>query len=74
MWCPFLLRSKVNQLCVYIYLFFVRFFPIQFITQCRVEFPVLYRRSLLVICFIGSGVYMPIPNSQFIPLPSFPRQ
>ena len=30
------------------------------------EFPVLYRRSLLVICFIHSSVYMSIPISQFM--------
>ena len=28
----------------------------------------LYKRSLLFFCFIYSGVYLLIPNSQFIPL------
>lgn len=36
----------------------------------------LYRRSLLVINFVYSSVYMVIPNSQFPPtthpLPTFP--
>ena len=36
------------------------------------EFPVLYSRFLLVMCFIHSTVYMSIPLSQFIspPLPT----
>ena len=38
------------------------------------EFPGLYRRALLVICFTDGSVYMSIPNPQFTPLPSFPRQ
>ena len=33
----------------------------------NVEFPLLYSRSLLVIYFIYSNVYMSIPVSQFIP-------
>ena len=37
-----------------------------------VEFPVLYSRSVLVICFMYSSVYMSIPIFQFIPLP-FPH-
>ena len=32
----------------------------------QTEFPVLYRRSLWIIYFIYSSVYMQIPNSQFI--------
>ena len=38
-------------------------FPIWFITECWVEFPVLYSRSLLVICFIYCSVCMLIPSS-----------
>ena len=37
-----------------------------------VEFPVLYIRSLLVICFIYCSVYMSIPISHFVPLPHLP--
>ena len=33
----------------------------------EVEFPVLYSRFLLVICFIHISVHMSIPISQFIP-------
>ena len=42
-------------------------FPIQAITEYWVEFPVLYSRSLLVIYFIYSSVYVSIRISQFIP-------
>ena len=42
-------------------------FPIEVITEYWVEFPMLYSRSLLVIYFIYSSVYILIPNSQFIP-------
>ena len=35
-------------------------------------FLVLCSRSLSIIYFIYSSVYMLIPNSQFIPLPPFP--
>ena len=40
-------------------------FPIEVITEYWVEFPVLYSRSLLIICFIYSSIYMLIPNSLF---------
>ena len=46
-------------------------FPIEVTRECYVEFPVLYSRSLLVICFTCSGVYMSVPISPFIPS-SFP--
>ena len=42
-------------------------FSIYAIREYWVEFPVLYRGSLLVIYFIYSSVYMSIPMSQFIP-------
>ena len=42
-------------------------FPIWVVTQYWAEFPVLYYRSLLVIYFKYSSVYMLIPNSQAIP-------
>ena len=49
--------------------------PIQAATWHWAEFPVLSRRSLLVIHFKYSSVYMLIPNSPKIPSPyPFPRQ
>ena len=45
-------------------------FPIQVITEYWVEFPVLYSRSLLVIYFTYSSVYMSVPISKFISPPS----
>ena len=42
--------------------------PIQAGTSPWAEFPVLYSRSLLVICFKYSSVYMSISNSLTIPL------
>ena len=54
----------------YIYSFLDFFSPIKAVTHYWAEFPVLYNRSLLVIYFIYSSVYMLIPVSQFIPAPS----
>ena len=59
----------MNQLYIYIYPLFLDSFPI---TEYWVEFPVLYRRSLLVIYFIYSSVLMSIPIFQFIPPPRPP--
>ena len=42
-------------------------FSIQVITEYLVQFPVLYTRFLLVICFIYSSVCVLIPSSYFIP-------
>ena len=57
-------------LCIYIYYIcicsFSDSFPLEGITKYWVQFPVLYSRSLLVICFIYGNVYMLIPNSWFI--------
>ena len=39
---------------------YIYFFPYRLLQN--IEFPVLYNRSLLVICFIDSSVYMLIPN------------
>ena len=44
--------SIVNQLYTYTYPLFFLVFSHIVITVCWVEFPVLYRRSLLVICFM----------------------
>ena len=35
---------------IQIYLFFCKFFPIYVITEYCLEFPVLYSRSLMVLC------------------------
>ena len=64
----------MNQLYVYIYLlfFFYDSFSIKVIAEYWPEFLVLYSRSLLVIYFTYSSVYMSIPVSQFIPNPLLP--
>ena len=41
-------------------------------TEFWVEFLVLYIRSLLLIYFIYSSMYMSVPVSQLIPLLPFP--
>ena len=56
---------------VLLFFFFFRFFPLYIIIQYRVSFPVLYSRSLLVIYFIHSRVYLLILNASFIPSPPF---
>ena len=53
--CYFLLYSKVNQLCRYIYPLFVT-------TEHWVEFPVIHSRFSLIIYFIHSTVYMGFPG------------
>ena len=40
-------------------------------TECWVEFPMLYSRSLTAICFVNSSVYMSTSTSQFILIPPF---
>ena len=66
MLCYFLLYSKVNQLYVYIYPLFFRFFSHIGHSRVLIEFS----RSLLVIYFMYNSVYMSVPISQFIsPLP-----
>lgn len=52
--------AKVSHICIYIY-------PLlDFLSQIRVRY-VLYRRFLLVICFIHNSVFMSVPISQFSP-------
>ena len=51
---------------LYIYPLFFRFFSHMVITEYWVESPVLHSRSLLVIYFVYSSLYLLIPNSQFI--------
>ena len=46
---------------------FLDSFPVYVITEYWVEFPVLHSRSLLIIYFIYSSVYMSTPISHFIP-------
>ena len=63
----------------YIYIHTYIFFQIIFLHRLLqvIEYssysslPVLYSRSLQFICFKYSSVYMLIPNSQFIPPPTF---
>ena len=47
-------------------------FSIYAIREYWVEFPVLYRGSLLVIYFIYSSMYILIPNSIYPSSPPFP--
>ena len=72
MLCQFHVYSKVIQLYIYMYLFFFKYFSqffFHFNTEYWAVFPVLYSRSLLVIYFKYSSVYMSISNSQSIPPP-----
>ena len=50
----------MNRLCIYIHLLFFRLFS-------QIGYYRVPSRSLLVICFICSNVYMSVPISQFIP-------
>ena len=73
--CQFLLYNKVNHLYVYIYFLPLESMPspiplIQVISEHQAEFPVSSRRFLLAICLTHGSVYMSIPISQFILLPS----
>ena len=61
MLCQFQVYSKVIQL--YLHIYFFRFFFLIGYSKILVEFPVLYSRSLLIIYFVYSGVYMLTPNS-----------
>ena len=47
-------------------------FPLQVVTRCWIQFPVLHSRTLLFMCFIHSSLYLLIPNSQVIPPPISP--
>ena len=49
------------------FLTFLDSFPMYVITEYWVDFPVLYSKSLLILCFIYSSVYVSILISQFIP-------
>ena len=52
----------------YIYSLLGDSFPIQPITECWVELPVVRSWSLLVVCFMYESVYLSVPISLFIPL------
>ena len=58
-------NSEVN----FFIFFFFHSFSIYAIAEYWAEFPVLYNRSLLIICFKYSSVYMSTPNSLTIPSP-----
>ena len=65
----FQLNSEGTQPYVYMYPFSPKLPPIQAATQHWAEFHVLYGRSLLVIHFKYSSVYLSIPNSLTTPSP-----
>jgi len=53
------------------HIYFSNSFPLWAIPRYSVQFPVLYSRFLLFICFMCNSVYLLILNLQFIlPLPS----
>ena len=52
------------MLHVHIFTLFRFFFPIQVITEHSVEFPELYIRSLVVIYFISSSIYVSLNLSK----------
>ena len=69
------LQQSESVICIYIYIYththtythtyidthyFFSFLSIVIITEHWVEFPVLYNRPLLIVCFIYSSVYMSI--------------
>ena len=60
--------SKMIQLYPERYAFFTNSFSSQVIPEYCVEFPVLYSRSLLVICFkyINRSIYLSNPNSRSV--------
>ena len=79
MLCLFQVHSKVVHvhMCIYIYIYIYIFifsesFPIWVIIKYWVEFPVLYRRSLLVIYPIYCSMCVLILSSWFIPSHSVP--
>ena len=56
-----------SESVIYLSLYITSFldsFPIWAITEYWVEFPVLYSRSLLVVCFIHCSVFVSSPISQ----------
>ena len=57
-------KSPESVVHIHISSFFLDSFPIYAITEYWIEFPVLYSKSLLVIYFICTTVYMSIPISQ----------
>ena len=59
----------ISYTCTHVHSF-VDSFPIEVIMENWDDFPVLYSRSLLVIYFIPSSMYMSAPISQFIPPPA----
>ena len=78
-----LLISAVQQsnsvvcVCVCIYIHTHTFsysFPLWFITGYRIQFAVLYNRTLLFIHSIYTSLHLLIPNSQSIPSPAPPWQ
>lgn len=58
----FQVYSKLIELSIY----FSDYFCIQVILRYCIQFPVLYSKSLLLIYFIYSSLYLLVPNSQCI--------
>ena len=58
MLCYFLVYSKDIELYIYINLFIPYLFLTSVTAECWVQFLVLYSRSLLIIYFIYSSMYM----------------
>ena len=55
--------SEVIHFYINMYLFFYKFSRLGYYRVLITEFPVLYSRSSLVICFKCSSVCMSVPNS-----------
>ena len=60
---------KVGEEWAHTHLFFFRFLPTQVIAECWEELPVLYGRSLLVVCFISRGNICQSHPNLSLPLP-----
>ena len=81
--CYFLLYSKVNQLCAYVYPHIPSLLclsstlpipPLQVVTKHRDDLHVLCSCFPLAICFIFGSVYMSVLLSHFVPAsPPFPH-
>jgi len=50
----------------YIYIYIYSLLPVWFITEYWIQFPVLYRKSLLFICFTHSSLYLGFPGGSVV--------
>ena len=69
-----IMEKNIKKECVYIHVstLFQILFPFRLLQNTEQSSLLLYSRSLLVIYFIYSSVYMSVPISQFIPPLPFP--